>query len=190
MNAFCRSFLTPAVTAAVIFLFAGGVHVASADQVAGTASADPSTGVITLLSAADTDMSTALNDVLANDPLALNFALCVTSADNGGGTCGAQTGQTSCLVLIVPALGQGMPFVQPEQGHYTITPSGNVVLSCHGRGPSHPPPAEQMSGFLCYVPAPPGFQQAVPGYVATMDSHTVWTPSGEVNAVCHFHPNG
>lgn len=190
MNAFRRPLLSLAVTTAVIFLFAAGGREASADQVAGTASADPSTGTITLLSAADSDMATALNDVLASDPLALNFAQCVLSADNSGGSCGAETGRTSCLVMVVPAPGDGAAFVQPEPGHYTITPSGNVVLVCHGTGPAHPPPAEQMSGFLCFVPAPPGLAQAVPGFVATNDSHTVWTPSGEVNAVCHFHPNG
>ena len=84
---------------------------------------------------------------------------------------GATRGQISCSIL-TPGIAPG---VITTTGRYTITPSGNGTLICHGRvaqGPSH---ARIIKGLRC--PTPAG---------ATTKSHTVITPSGRVTLTCHF----
>jgi hypothetical protein len=84
---------------------------------------------------------------------------------------GAVRGETTCFVL-TPGVAPG---VITTTGRYTITPSGNGKLVCHGRVPQGPSRAIVVKGLVC--PTPAG---------VTTKSHTVITPSGRVKLTCHF----
>ena len=153
---------------AAMALTIGLASAAYADGAAGVG-ADTTGGVQSLLSAADNDLATALNDVLAADPVALTFAQNELSATNDPATTGE-----------VPACAVGVGFTT---GHFTISASGNTVLVCHGQFPVSPPQAVVTKGLLCGVPDPTG------GVVFTDNSHLVVTPSGQVILVCHINPS-
>jgi hypothetical protein len=84
---------------------------------------------------------------------------------------GAVRGETTCSIL-TPGVAPG---VITTTGRYTITPSGNGTLVCHGQVPQGPPEAVVVKGLRC--PTPAG---------VTWKSHTVITPSGRVTLTCHF----
>jgi hypothetical protein len=84
---------------------------------------------------------------------------------------GAVHGEAPCFVL-TPGVAPG---VITTTGRFTITPSGNGTLVCHGRVPQGPPRAVVVKGLSC--PTPAG---------VTTKSHTVITPSGRVTLTCHF----
>jgi hypothetical protein len=84
---------------------------------------------------------------------------------------GAARGESSCSIL-TPGVAPG---VITTVGRYTITPSGNGTLVCHGRVPAGPPHRVIVNGLRC--PTPAG---------VTWMSHTVITPSGNVTLTCHF----
>ena len=86
----------------------------------------------------------------------------------GGG--GASPGTTPCSIL-TPHVAPG---VIHTVGHYTVTPSGNVALVCHGRVPQGPTRTIRVNGLRC--PTPAG---------VTTKSHTVITRSGRVTLTCH-----
>ena len=88
---------------------------------------------------------------------------------------GATHGRTSCSIL-TPGIAPG---VITATGRYTITPSGNGTLICHGQVPQGPPHALVVKGLRC--PTPAG---------VTNKSHTVVTPSGRVTLTCHFKARG
>jgi hypothetical protein len=88
---------------------------------------------------------------------------------------GATHGRTSCSIL-TPGIAPG---VITTAGRYTITPSGNGTLVCHGQVPQGPAHALVVKGLRC--PTPAG---------VTNKSHTVVTPSGRVTLTCHFKARG
>ena len=88
---------------------------------------------------------------------------------------GAAHGQTACSIL-TPGIAPG---VIRTTGRYTITPSGNGTLVCHGQVPQGPPHAVILRGLRC--PTPAGVTNA---------SHTVVTPSGRVTLTCHLKARG
>jgi hypothetical protein len=152
-----------AATAALLVGFSSG---SLAD--AGFGATDATGALQDTLPAADNDLSTALNDVLANDPNTLTFA----QSELNGTFDPATTGQVPCNAVFAVTT-----------GHFTISSSGNVVLVCHGQAAAGPPQAIVLKGFLCFVPAPPG----PPTGEFTNDSHVVFTPSGQVILVCHVN---
>jgi hypothetical protein len=82
----------------------------------------------------------------------------------------AQQATVRCSIL-TPGVPPGV-IVGP--GHFTVTPSGNGTLVCHGTVPQGPPRALRFRGLRC--PTPAG---------VTSRSHTVITPSGRVTLTCH-----
>jgi hypothetical protein len=84
---------------------------------------------------------------------------------------GATQGTTQTCSILTPGIAPG---VITASGHYTVTPSGNGTLVCHGRVPQGPPRAVRIDGLRC--PTPAG---------VTTRSHTVITPSGRVTLTCH-----
>jgi hypothetical protein len=84
---------------------------------------------------------------------------------------GAVHGERPCSIL-TPGVAPG---VITTVGRYTITPSGNGTLVCHGRVPAGPEHRVVVHGLRC--PTPAG---------VTWKSHTVITPSGRVTLTCHF----
>ena len=155
-----RALTLTVVAALTLFLLASPV--ASAGGLAGTAGADPATALTTVLSDADTAPAAILEDVLAGQPKGGNGAV------TGRTECGISTG----LVTEDDAF--------DPNGHFTVTPSGNAVLVCHGEVAEGPPRAVILQDIPCalFVPGKPTF--------ITTESHTVITPSGEVILVCHF----
>jgi hypothetical protein len=88
---------------------------------------------------------------------------------------GPTRGETPCSIL-TPGIAPG---VIQTTGRYTITPSGNGTLVCHGQVSQAPPHALVVKGLRC--PTPAG---------VTHRSHTVVTPSGRVTLTCHFKAHG
>jgi len=156
----------PLILAAASALLIGVSTIAFADNT-GTSSADLTGLTESILSAADNDLSTAVNDVLAADTEALN----VTLADLNNSLDPATVQTIPCGIFI-----DGVGSSVLTQGHFVVTPSGNAVLVCHGQTPVGPPMAMHINDIPCFAPGP----------ITTSDSHTVITPSGQVILVCHF----
>ena len=115
----------PLILAAASALLIGVSTIAFADNT-GTSSADLTGLTESILSAADNDLSTAVNDVLAADTEALN----VTLADLNNSLDPATVQTIPCGIFI-----DGVGSSVLTQGHFVVTPSGNAVLVCHGQTP-------------------------------------------------------